>query len=117
MFEQRLDSERRFDHDATMHRTYVRRRRAFVLMAVLLIGALSGPVAAAVSAGGPQLVRSTSETPTTYVVREGDTLWAIAASAAPQRDPRETLAAIRVSNPAVATSLEPGQVLTIPGQL
>lgn len=97
-----------------MHRTYVRRRALVVFTSSLLIAAISGPISAAVSTNRSQHLRTSTETPTAYVVRDGDTLWSIATSVAPDRDPRETLSAIRTSNPGIPTSLEPGEVVSIP---
>jgi len=49
-----------------------------------------------------------------YVVREGDTLWAIARERSPGRDPRDVVQAIVDANQIDAGALLPGQVLVIP---
>jgi len=75
MFGSGLDIEHPFGHDASMGRTCVRRRRLVALCAAIgLVGVLSGPVAHAVGVGGS----AEAKRPRTYVVRPGDTLWAIA---------------------------------------
>ena len=51
---------------------------------------------------------------TSYVVRSGDTLWAIARSAAPGQDPRPVVDAILESNGLDAGDLVPGQMLVVP---
>ncbi len=48
------------------------------------------------------------------VVDSGDSLWSIAAAAAPGTDPRETIHAIRQLNGLTTSMLQPGQVLLIP---
>ena len=53
--------------------------------------------------------------PTEYVVRPGDTLWAIASSvAAPGQDVRPLVADIARLSGVDADSLQPGQVILIP---
>jgi nucleoid-associated protein YgaU len=84
---------------------------------VVLVAAASvaaawvGPLTAA--AGGsrelePVVARS-------YVVRGGDTLWAIAERVAPGSDPRSVVDAIAEANAVEAGALVPGQTLAIPG--
>ena len=110
MFGSGLDIERPFDHHGDVARTRVRRRRigaAFVLAAV--VGVLTGPVADAVGIGGDG-----SGDPRTYVVRPGDTLWAVARRAAPSVDPRVVVDAIASANDVDAGALVPGQQLSIP---
>ncbi len=55
--------------------------------------------------------------PTTdYVVRVGDTMWAIASEhTGSDRDVRDTIAEIVELSGAEGTSIQPGQVLRIPG--
>lgn len=70
----------------------------------------SGQVADAVgSAGSTQQVAEG-----TYVVRSGDTLWAIASTLAPGRDPRPVIQVLKEANGIGAGSLAPGSVLRIP---
>lgn len=54
------------------------------------------------------------EADATYVVRQGDTLWSIAARVAPERDPRSLVDAIAAVNDVSAGALVPGQTLSIP---
>lgn len=94
-----------------MHRTYVRRRLVAVASAMLLPVMLAGPIARAVGITGDPAVLVASRT---YVVRRGDTLWSIASSVAPTRDPRRVIGELDRLNRGPIDSLEPGQVLLIP---
>ena len=110
MFGPALDIERPFEQHGDMVRTRVRRRRivaALVLAAV--VGVLTGPVADAVGVGG-----GGSGDGRTYVVRPGDTLWAVARRAAPSVDPRVVVDAIASANDVDPGALVPGQQLSIP---
>jgi nucleoid-associated protein YgaU len=78
------------------------------------LGALAlvwaGPIGEALGGGaGAEQVSRTG-----YVVRSGDTLWAIARRAAPGRDPRPVVDAILESNGLDAGDLVPGQMLVVP---
>ena len=91
-----------------MHRTYVRRRLVALVVAVGVTVAVSGPIAR--QAGGtPTKVASAR----TYVVRPGDTLWSIASTSAPDRDPRAIVAEIGSANE-IGSTVVPGQVLVVP---
>ena len=111
MFENGLDFEQAFEHHGGMHRTHVRRR--IVALAVVvglgLIG--TGQVASALGSHGDGVQRVSQRT---YVVREGDTLWAIASRITPAGDPRPVIQAIQEANGVDAGSLVPGAVLRIP---
>ena len=77
---------------------------------MLAIG-LGGPGARALGAGEQADVPSSR----TYIVREGDTLWGIASSVAPGRDPREVILEIEgLDGNRPGGSVVPGQVLAIP---
>ena len=54
------------------------------------------------------------ESPRTYVVRSGDTLWSIAARFAPASDPRVVVDTIASANGVDPGALVPGQRLSIP---
>lgn len=110
MFGSRLDTEHLFEDDGRMGRTRVLRRRLLALIAIGgLVAVLSGPVANAVGTGRP------FEGPSSvYVVRPGDTLWAIATRSAPSVDPRLVVQAIRAANHIDPGSLVPGQQLSVP---
>jgi Tfp pilus assembly protein FimV len=72
-------------------------------------GVLAGPVVGAFA--------GTSMDPAarrTYVVRSGDTLWAIATAVAPGQDPRVTVDSIEAANHVDAGTLRPGQTLVVP---
>jgi nucleoid-associated protein YgaU len=78
------------------------------------LGALAlvwaGPMGEALSGGAA--VEPVSRT--SYVVRSGDTIWAIARRAAPGHDPRAVVDAILESNGLDAGDLVPGQMLVVP---
>lgn len=78
---------------------------------LVLVGVLSGPMGRAVMASD----RFDAGVSRTRVVRDGETLWSIAATVAPGRDPREVIDEIEHLNQGiVASSLVQGQVLRIP---
>jgi hypothetical protein len=83
-----------------------------VLLAVLiflLAGFLNAPAKAADSAA------DLSVTPTVSVtVQSGESLWAIAAAVAPERDPRDVIADIVQLNNLTAGAVVPGQQLFVP---
>ena len=111
MFGSVLESEQAFDRVAAMGRTGVRRRRLAVLATgAVVVGLSAGPVAHALGGSAePVPVASRS-----YVVRSGDTLWAIAGRLAPGRDPRPVVDAIARANGVEAGDLVPGQTLVVP---
>lgn len=49
-----------------------------------------------------------------YVVRQGDTLWAIASRSAPGSDPRQVVDRIDAMNGLHGGAIVPGQVLVVP---
>ena len=79
------------------------------LVGMAVMASVIGQVAAASGASEQMLVASRS-----YVVRRGDTMWSIAVSIAPSRDPREVVAELQRSNGGLSTRLSPGEVLAIP---
>jgi nucleoid-associated protein YgaU len=80
-----------------------------VLVAAASIAvAWAGPLAGGSERLEPVAARS-------YVVRGGDTLWAIAERVAPGSDPRGVVDAIAEANAVDAGALVPGQTLVIPG--
>jgi hypothetical protein len=111
MFGFALDSERTFDHDGDMHRTYVRRRVAALTVAFVFVLGAGGPLARALGVRDDLTVPVASRT---YVVRSGDTLWSIARAVAPDRDPREVIHRLAALDPSVEGHLRPGQVLAVP---
>jgi LysM repeat protein len=90
-----------------------RRRRvlAIVFLAVSLLGlafALTQPQSAGASA---KAVKANF----TYVyVQSGDTLWSIARSYAPDKDPQQEIADIKNLNNLESSTLAPGQRLALP---
>lgn len=85
-----------------------------MVAAVVMTLALGGPIARALGAGTDLMRPATSRT---YVVRAGDTLWSIARSIAPERDPREVIHRLEALDPALDGELRPGQVLSIPSAI
>ena len=95
-----------------MNRTRVRRRR--VGAALLGLGIVAGLAGTAASASGPpqgekQLVASHR-----YVVKAGDTLWAIAEHQGRGDDPRPLVDAIADANDLSSANIVPGQTLIVP---
>lgn len=83
-----------------------------VLLAVLiflLAGFLNAPAKAADSAADLAVTPTVSVT-----VQSGESLWAIAAAVAPERDPRDVIADIVQLNNLTAGAVVPGQQLFVP---
>ncbi|MFB8370488.1 LysM peptidoglycan-binding domain-containing protein [Pseudarthrobacter sp. NPDC055928] len=83
-----------------------------VLLAVLiflLAGFLNAPAKAADSAADLSITPTVSVT-----VQSGESLWAIAAAVAPERDPRDVIADIVQLNNLTAGAVVPGQQLFVP---
>lgn len=78
---------------------------AKLLVLVVLISLAVGLAAQVSQGSGPE--RS-------YVVKPGDTLWSIAARSA-AGDVRESVWKLRQRNGLRSSTLQPGQVLTLPG--
>jgi Tfp pilus assembly protein FimV len=113
MFERSLDTERLFEHDTTMHRTYVRRRRTLAIVGTALVAVLMSPLAATAVRPGDASTPVPVATQT-VVVQPGDTLWSIAQRVRPAVDPRETIAWIQDANDVDAGGLEAGRSLVVP---
>lgn len=81
-----------------------------VIATVAVIGAAwAAPAVRALSAEDAVRVSRTS-----YVVRQGDTMWSIAQRLAPGEDPRALVDAISAANGVRAGELAPGQTLLLP---
>jgi nucleoid-associated protein YgaU len=75
-------------------RTYLRRRLVAAVVAVALVAALyllAGSALAGTAGGGTPSAAAGATSPATHVVQPGDTLWTIAAAAAPDVDVRITV--------------------------
>jgi nucleoid-associated protein YgaU len=93
-----------------MTRTRVRRRRVTLTVSLVLVAAAwSGPAVRAL--GSPETPARVSRT--SYVVREGDTLWSIARRLSPGSDPRLVVDLLSASNGVDASRLVPGQTLVV----
>ena len=94
-----------------MSRTRVRRRRLTLAVSLTLVAAAwAGPAVRALgSTEDPVRVARTS-----YVVREGDTLWSIARRLSPAGDPRPVVDRLATANGVDAGALVPGQTLLVP---
>ena len=90
--------------------------------AVLVVALTGGLLGGAVSAAGVSLAGADSGTPAGHavpqlrhvVVHQGDTLWEIAAAAAPGSDPRAMVQRIIDLNGLTEAPLVPGQQLVLP---
>ena len=93
-----------------MSRTRVRRRRLTLALSLMLVAAAwAGPAVRALgSTEDPARVARSS-----YVVREGDTLWSIARHLAPDGDPRPIVDELATANGVDAGSIVPGQTLVV----
>jgi hypothetical protein len=96
-----------------MTRTRVRRRRLTLTLTVsvaLVAAAWAGPAVRAL--GSPE--QPTRIARSSYVVREGDTLWTIARRLAPGSDPRPIVDVLSAANGLDAGLIVPGQTLVVP---
>jgi len=116
MFDPPLDSERLFEQDSRMSRTYVRRRRRILgsLLAVILAVMIAAPVATALGRhGSPVHGGASNRNERVYVVRAGDTVWSIAESIT-AGDPTPLVDAIAARNGIDVGDIVPGQSIVIP---
>lgn len=80
-----------------------------VLAQLIQAGTGGGPLTATGAAAGPGMVQAGAAE---YVVHRGDSLWTIAASLEPGRDPRPMVD--RLARVIGGTSLYPGEVISVP---
>jgi len=93
-----------------MTRTRVRRRRLTLTVSLALVAvAWAGPAVRAL--GSPETPARVSRT--SYMVREGDTLWTIAQKLEPTSDPRPIVDLLSAMNGVDAGRLVPGQTLVV----
>jgi len=94
-----------------MTRTRVRRRRLTLTVSLALVAvAWAGPAVRAL--GAPEQPARIGRS--SYVVREGDTLWTIAQKLAPGSDPRPIVDLLSTSNDVDAGRIVAGQTLVVP---
>ena len=92
-----------------MTRTRVRRRRLTLTVSLALVAAAwAGPAVRALGSPEPTRIARSS-----YVVREGDTLWTIARRLAPESDPRPIVDVLSTANGLDAGRIVPGQTLVV----
>lgn len=84
-----------------------------IAVLVLLAGIFCLGMAFGSAANGADSVPGSAEHPS-VVVRPGQTLWGIARSAGPDRDPRVVISAIRELNALPTAEISAGQVLLLP---
>lgn len=87
-------------------RRFVQRVGILAVAAVAVTGFITGQAAGASGSAG-----ASSEH---YSVHQGETLWSIADSVAPDLDPREYVASLVELNRLESASLKPGQDLILP---
>jgi LysM repeat protein len=92
----------------------VYRQRRLAVLAVV-IGLILGLASFGRQADATPTQESIDAAAVLVVVQPGDTLWGIAEELMPEADPRPLVAALR--DIAGAGSLQPGQLLTVPGDL
>jgi Tfp pilus assembly protein FimV len=93
-----------------MTRTRVRRRRLTLTVSLAVVAvAWAGPAVRAL--GSPETPARVSRT--SYMVREGDTLWTIAQKLVPGSDPRPVVDLLSATNGVDAGRLVPGQTLVV----
>lgn len=92
---------------------FLRRRVLVAALLAVMVGPWIGPVRDAISgpSAGPVPVSRG-----TYLVRPGDTLWAIAERLAPGEDPRALVDAIVDANGLDGRTLESGVTLVLPAR-
>jgi nucleoid-associated protein YgaU len=87
-----------------------RRRLALTTCLALVAAVWAGPLGRIVAGSEGAGLASRSS----YVVRQGDTLWTIAQRVAPGEDPRPLVDAITAANGVDAGAIVPGQTLLVP---
>ena len=93
-----------------MNRTRVRRRRLTLAVSLTLVAAAWAVPAVRALGSTEDPVRIARSS---YVVREGDTLWSIARKLSPTADPRPVVDALSTANGIDAGELVPGQTLVV----
>lgn len=110
MFGSVLDAEHLFGRIDAMSRTRVRRRRLTLALSLTLVAAAwAGPAVGALGSGEDPVRIARSS----YVVREGDTLWSIARRLAPDGDPRPIVDELATANGVDGGWIVPGQTLVV----
>jgi LysM repeat protein len=92
----------------------LRLTRRGVVVLTLAVAALAVALLSVAALSAPNTGAGPRHQPATVTVHDGDTLWAIAARVAPDRDPRAEVAQLQRRNHLTGVALMPGQVLRIP---
>ncbi|MCO5312732.1 MAG: LysM peptidoglycan-binding domain-containing protein [Microthrixaceae bacterium] len=99
-------------NDEALRRTYLRRRLTLAVLA--LVAVLF--VAAALNGGNAEATLDESASPSSYVVRSGDTMWSIVTELGYTGDRREAVSVLAEANGG-STDVVAGQRLTVPAIL
>jgi LysM repeat protein len=89
----------------------LRLTRRGVVVLTLAVAALAVALLSVAALSAPSAGPGHRQQPATVTVHQGDTLWAIAARVAPDRDPRAEVAQLQRRNHLAGVALTPGQVL------
>ncbi|MFC0682121.1 hypothetical protein ACFFGH_30190 [Lysobacter korlensis] len=96
-------------------RLRITRRGRAVLSTVIALPLVLGTAAAVLNGGGAVATGTASTAEFSYVeVEEGQSLWALAETLAPQADPRDVISAIVRLNALPSADVQPGERLAIP---
>ncbi|MDQ4138264.1 MAG: hypothetical protein M3116_05380 [Actinomycetota bacterium] len=113
---QPVQMQRVADAPATVRtRLRITRRGRAVLATAIALPLVLGTAAAVLNGGGAVATGTASSVEFSYVeVEEGQSLWSLAETIAPQADPREVISSIVRLNGLPSADVQPGERLAIP---